>query len=151
MNEIPAKSIMTSVLLVPTLVATIVALSGCTPAPAPASTPTGQTYQALADVGQTVYSNTCAVCHGNDGKPANKYTVLLWGPGSTIGTYYGITLFTNAQEMLDYMSKTMPLAASGSLSDQQYSALLAYILTQAGIVSPSTVFDESKLSSISIP
>ena len=133
------------------LIATMIALPACTSVSTPAPTPTGQTFQTLADAGRPVYVSSCAVCHGNNGQPANKYTVLLWGKGSTLGTYHGIVLFTDAQEMLDYMSKTMPLAASGSLSNQQYLELLAYILVQANIVSPSTVFDESKLSSISIP
>ena len=131
--------------------ATAIYLPACALAPAPASTPAGQTFKQLANAGQTIYLDACAVCHGNNGQPADKYTVLLWGKGATLGTYYGITLFTDAQEMLDYMSKTMPLAASGSLSKQQYIDLLAYILVQADIVSPSTIFDESKLNSISIP
>jgi mono/diheme cytochrome c family protein len=151
MKKIPAKLSMASVLLGLILIATVVALSACTSAPTPAPTPTGHTFQMLADAGQPVYVSSCAVCHGNNGQPANKYTVLLWGTGSTLGTYHGITLFTDAQGMLNYMSKNMPLAASGSLSNQQYIDLLAYILVQASIVSPSTAFDESKLSSISIP
>lgn len=115
------------------------------------TTPTGDTFQTLASVGEPVYLNKCAICHGNNGQPINKYIVLLWGPGSTLGNYHGIILFTDAQEMLNYMSKNMPLAASGSLTSQQYIDLTAYILIQNNKVSPSTVFDESKLSSIKIP
>lgn len=124
-----------------------------TPAPTPAHTnkPTGRTFQSLASAAESVYLNKCALCHGNNGQPVNKYTVLLWGPGSTLGNYHGIILFGDAQEMLNYMSKNMPLAAPGSLTGQQYIDLMAYILVQGEKVSPSTVFDQSKLSSIKIP
>ena len=133
------------------LAAILMVLPACDSAQTADSTPTGQTFKTLADAGQKVYADQCAVCHGNNGQPANKFTVLLWGPGSTLGTYDGITLFTNAQEMLDYLSKSMPLNASGSLSSLQYGDVMAYILVQANTVSPSTVFDKSKLTFISIP
>ena len=82
----------------------------------------------------------------------HKYVRSQYGAaGSTLGTYNGVTLFTDAQGMLNYISKSMPLTAPGSLTSQQYTELLAYILLQGNIVSPSTVFDRSKLSSISIP
>jgi hypothetical protein len=75
----------------------------------------------------------------------------MWGTGSTLGTYNGQTLFTDAQGMLNFMSTKMPLTAPGSLTSQQYNDLLAFILLKANIVSPSTVFDQSQLSGISIP
>ena len=134
-----------------TLVAIMIALPACKSAPAPASTPTGQMFQTLADAGHTVYTDKCAVCHGNNGQPSNKFTVLLWGTGATLGNYHGIPLFSDAQEMLTYMSKTMPLNASGNLTELQYVNVLAYILVQADMVSPSTVFDERTLSSIPVP
>ena len=140
------KSIMASVLVL-ALIITVISVSACK---SPASTP-AETFQTLANDGQVVYSNTCAVCHGNNGQPANKYTVLLWSTGSTLGTYDGITLFTDARGMLDYMSRSMPLEAPGSLTNHQYIELLAYILIKANKVSPSTVFDENKLINMSIP
>ena len=65
--------------------------------------------------------------------------------------YNGLTLFTDAQGMLTYISETMPLTAPGSLTGRQYDEVLAYILTKAGKVSPSTVFDANNLGSISVP
>jgi hypothetical protein len=75
----------------------------------------------------------------------------MWGTGATIGSYNGVTLFTNAQGMLNYMSASMPLTAPGSLNSQQYTELLAYILLQNNKVTASTIYDSSQLSGIAIP
>ena len=130
------------------MVLIVIALPACGSS---ASAPAGQTFKTLADAGAQVYSDACGVCHGNNGQPADKYTVLLWSEGSTLGSYHGITFFTDARGMLDYMTKEMPLQTPGSLTNRQYTELLAYILVQADIVSPSTAFDANNLSSISIP
>lgn len=160
MNEIPAKSRIASVLLAITLIVTVVILPACTsatsPIPTPAPTTTAPTatpvatYQTLADAGKPVYSSTCAVCHGANGEGTDVCTVVIWGSGSGLGTFNGVTLFSNAREMLRFTS-TMPITAPGSLISEQYIELLAYILIQNKIVTPSTIFDESKLGSISIP
>ena len=78
-------------------------------------------------------------------------SVVMWGTGTNLGSYNGVTLFTDAAGMLSYMSSAMPLTAPESLSSQQYIELLAYILIQANKVTPSTIFDQSALSSIAIP
>ena len=77
--------------------------------------------------------------------------VTIWGTGSELGSYNGVTLFTDAQGMLSYISAKMPLSSPGSLTRQQYEELLAFILLKGNLVSSSTVFDASKLGSISIP
>jgi mono/diheme cytochrome c family protein len=109
------------------------------------------TFQTLATAGQTLYSGTCATCHGKNGEGSQACPVTIWGTDATLGTYNGLTLFTDAQGMLDYVSKRMPLTAPGTLTHQQAVSAVAYILVQAHIVSSSTVFDESKLGGISIP
>ena len=135
--------------------------AACAPAPSPTpppttaptpppSTPTAITFQTLASAGQPIFSNTCAVCHGNNGQGTNACPVVMWGSGSTLGTFNGATLFTDAGGMLTFMSTKMPLNAPGSLTHQQYTDLLAYILMQGNRVSPSTPFSESTLSSIPI-
>ena len=94
-----------------------------------------------------VHPDKCIGC----GMCTDVCPVVMWGSGSNLGSYNGATLFSDAQGMLTYMTQKMPLTAPGSLTSQQYNELLAYILTQANIVSPSTTFDANNLSSISIP
>ena len=119
---------------------------------APTTTTTsGTTFQTLASAGEATYTSTCVVCHGTNGEGTDICPVVIWGQGSSLGSYNGVSLFTDAQGMLNYISKSMPLTAPGSLTSQQYNELLAYILTKGNLVSGSTVFDVSHLSSISIP
>lgn len=109
------------------------------------STPTAPTYQTLADAGQSTYSSSCSRCHGSGERTS------LWGSGTPLGVYSGDVLFTDAQEMLNFISARMPQSAPGSLSKQQYQELLAFILLKNSLVLPSAVFDANNLSSISIP
>ena len=122
-----------------------------TPTTTPTTSATGQTYGALASLGSPIYSSTCAICHGPNGQGTDICPVVMWGTGSGLGSFNGVTLFTDAAGMLSYMSKSMPLTAPGSLSSQQYIDLLGYILIQANKVTPTTIFDQSALSSIAIP
>lgn len=122
-----------------------------TPSPTTTATASGTTFQTLAKAGEAVYTSTCVVCHGSNGEGTDICPVVIWGQGSGLGSYNGVTLFKDAQGMLHYISQSMPLTAPGSLTSQQYSELLAYILTKGNLVSGSTVFDASHLSSISIP
>jgi mono/diheme cytochrome c family protein len=115
------------------------------------TTPTGATFQSLSTDGGSIFSSTCAVCHGPNGQGTNVCPVIMWGTGSTLGSYNGQTLFSDGATMLSWMSSSMPLTAPGSLTSQQYTDLLAYILLQDGKVSGSTVYNQSQLGSIKIP
>lgn len=121
-----------------------------TTAPA-TTTPAGQTYQTLANAAGTTFNNKCVVCHGADGAGTDVCPVVLWGSQATLGSYNSVPIFKNGEEMLNYISTKMPLSAPGSLTKQQYEELLAFILLKDNKVTPTTVYDASKLSSISIP
>lgn len=109
------------------------------------------TYGTLAAAGQATYTQLCSSCHGPNGGGTDICPVVMWGQGATLGTFNGVTLFTDAQGLYNYMSKSMPLTAPGSLTQAQYDGLLAFILTQAGKVSGTATFDTSTLASIAIP
>jgi alcohol dehydrogenase (cytochrome c) len=94
----------------------------------PAS-PTGQAAYAASQAvaGQEVYRVACASCH----LPTLRGTFEapeLAGPN-----------FRNAwgnrpvSELLDYSRRTMPLQAPGSLTDEQYAAVTAYMLRENGV------------------
>lgn len=122
-----------------------------TTTPAASTTASGPTFQTLATAGQAVYASTCQICHGQNGAGSQVCPVVIWGSGSQLGTYNGVSVFTDAAGMLNYISKRMPLTAPGSLTGQQYNELLAYILLKGNKVSPTTVFNANNLGSISIP
>lgn len=81
--------------------------------------------------GEPIYSETCAVCHGDFGEGAGRWPVLAGGqdsllkdrPVKTIGSYwpYLSTVF-------DYVRRAMPFGDARSLSDDDVYALTAYLM-----------------------
>lgn len=107
--------------------------------------------------GRTVYQQSCASCHGekleggigdrlvggrgmlvnNDPKKAPVKTVESYWP-------YATTLF-------DYIKRSMPFNAPGSLTDDQVYAVSAYILSQAKIVPEDATLDAKSLAAVKMP
>jgi mono/diheme cytochrome c family protein len=100
------------------------------------------TYESLAAQGKTVYTTSCASCHGNNGQGANA--PALWGSGANLAKY------NTAQGLLSFISATMPKTAPGSLSHQQYLNVLCNILVQGNQVTGSNAFNENQLGSITL-
>ena len=88
------------------------------------------TWGTRAEAGAQRYSENCLSCH-----ELNRLKEEVPELG-------------DAQGLLDFISSAMPLNAPGSLSDQSYSNILAYILVETGFVEPNNTFDESNLASI---
>lgn len=101
----------------------IAALAGAaSPPPAPSYT------AAQADQGETAFENDCAQCHGAN---LEGYSgPALTGPQFTAA--YG-----SLNALLGFISGSMPLDAPGSLSHQDYVAIVAFILNKNG-VAPGT-------------
>src|SRR3954462_5864054 len=108
--------------------------------------------------GQKVYVDSCAVCHGDklQGIPTagiggdkligGRGTLTSEAPVRTVESYwpYATTLF-------DYVKRSMPFTAPGSLSDDQVYAVCAYILSQAKIVPESSTLDARSLAAVKMP
>jgi len=81
--------------------------------------------------GEPIFTEQCAVCHGDFGEGAGRWPVLAGGqdtltrerPEKTIGSYwpYLSTVF-------DYVRRAMPFGNARSLSDDDVYALTAYLL-----------------------
>ena len=107
--------------------------------------------------GKAIYEQQCVACHGDklQGGAGDK---LIGGRGTlvnndpkkppvkTVESYwpYATTLF-------DYIYRAMPLNAPGSLTYDQVYAVSAYILSQAKIVPPDAVIDNTNLAKVSMP
>ncbi|WP_238381892.1 c-type cytochrome [Mucilaginibacter pedocola] len=106
-----------------------------------------------ADSGRVIYVAKCAACHGADGKeikgvklPGPPLVTSAKGKSKTIGNYwpYATTLF-------DYVKRTMPYNAPGSLSNDEVYALSAYLLSANKFISENTVMNARSLPKVVMP
>jgi len=108
--------------------------------------------------GAVVFAGACASCHGanGEGKPP-AYPQLIGGPKNvdfstdfkiprTIGNYwpYATTLY-------DYIRRSMPLTAPGTLTADQTYAVTAFLLNREGIFPANTRLDSRTLAAIKMP
>jgi mono/diheme cytochrome c family protein len=110
------------------------ALLGAVPLVASAQTAKPALYTAeQATAGATVYSQSCAACHGTqlEGVAAPALKGSIFGD---MATAQGLT----AQSLLDVIANTMPQSEPGSLKPEDYNAVTAYILQQNGYPAGTT-------------
>jgi cytochrome c len=112
--------------------------------------------------GKRVYETACAACHGTDLKgvaglpdmPSGAALRLIGGRGTftsrnpvvTVESYwpYATTLF-------DYIRRSMPFSAPGSLSNDEVYAVTAYILAEGNIIDKTTVIEAETLPKVQMP
>lgn len=81
--------------------------------------------------GEEVYTENCAMCHGDFGEAVDRWPVLAGGQGTldsddpvkTIGSYWPYL-----STVWDYVHRAMPFGNAQSLSDDEVYAITAYIL-----------------------
>ncbi|WP_428644293.1 c-type cytochrome [Roseibium sp.] len=81
--------------------------------------------------GEVLFSENCAVCHGDFGEGVGRWPVLAGGhdtladerPEKTIGSYWPYL-----STVYDYVRRAMPYGNARSLSDDDVYALTAYLL-----------------------
>ena len=90
------------------------------------------------ELGQKTYGEHCASCHGASGTGGKAPPVvglskgaLPLNPPST--SKYRKTQFKTVADIADFVTKSMPPTAPGSLSADQYWAILAFDLKANGI------------------
>jgi S-disulfanyl-L-cysteine oxidoreductase SoxD len=101
--------------------------------------------------GRILYAVKCASCHGRTGVEG-PYNRLVTAKGDTtskektIGNYwpYATTVF-------DYIRRTMPFSAPGSLTDEEVYSLTAFLLYANGIIDSTTVLNAETLPKVSMP
>ncbi len=103
--------------------------------------------------GADLYQSKCLVCHGagglgGSGEPlagAEMSLTSKW-PQKTIGT-----LWPYATTLFDFIRRSMPMTAPGSLSNDETYALTAYLLYLNGIVADDVVLDKKTLAQVKMP
>ena len=96
---------------------------------------------AQAGLGASVYTQRCSVCHGPNlqGESGTPLT------GPTFSQAYGAG---TAAQLYDFISRQMPLDAPGSLSQQQYLDVTAYILSRNGLPAGDAPVSMGSLSQV---
>lgn len=105
--------------------------------------------------GKTIYAAKCGSCHAADGKeivgvklpgPPLVSDTAAKGKPKTIGNYwpYATTLF-------DYMRRTMPYNAPGSLTDEEVYSLTAYLLNANQIIKANVTINAQTLPKVVMP
>jgi cytochrome c len=106
-----------------------------------------------AVLGQAIYAERCASCHGEKGEDP-KYNVLVGGRGTlntdkplrTVGSFwqYATTLWS-------YIRRAQPVDDPGSLTPDQAYAVTAYLLHLNGIIDEQDVMDAKTLPLVKMP
>ena len=115
-----------------------------------------------ATAGAALYQAKCASCHGANGEglPGNPPGPALIGRepregfpfGSdpklvrTVGNYW-----PEATTLFDYIKRTMPLTAAGSLSDDEVYSLTAHLLVANEILPAGATLDSASLMAVKMP
>jgi DMSO/TMAO reductase YedYZ molybdopterin-dependent catalytic subunit/mono/diheme cytochrome c family protein len=141
---VPHPVIVTNTLPTPTPVPTVqptAAVAAGTPVAAVGGSGSGQTAAVLAAAGKTVYQR-CVACHGPEGQGMTG--PALWGTKENLKKY------GDAGSMYSFIHRTMPFDAPGSLTDDQYMQVTAYLLLQNQFVQPNTQLSQSSLKDIAL-
>ena len=103
--------------------------------------------------GERIYQRQCQNCHGVEGRGGSAdelagamHTLTDNPPDKTIGTYwpYATTVF-------DFIRRSMPLNAPGSLSNDELYAVTAYLLYLNGIIGQKDPMNARTLPKVKMP
>lgn len=127
------------------------AAEGATP---PASATGGFAEQ--AKTGAELYGKYCASCHGAHGNDGKAPPVVGLAQGALpldppAGAKFRKSQFKTVGDVADFVTKTMPPKAPGSLSADDYYAILAFDLQANGIDLGDKKLDGALASSLEIP
>lgn len=121
--------------------------------------------QGTARVGETLYQNRCAMCHGNSGKegPASRLRgsdgFFSWSDPLRvlrIDKYPLQVLSVGAQwpyatSIFDYIRRAMPHYAPKSMRDDEVYAVTAYVLYLNDLVDKKQIINAETLPKVEMP
>lgn len=115
--------------------------------------------QGTAAVGAGLFAQKCAFCHGPHGEGLGPYPQLIGRtPGAgfvfasdvkapkTIGNYWPY-----ATTVYDYVHRAMPFNAPGSLTPDETYSVVAYLLSENGVIAPTAIMDAKSLPAVRMP
>jgi cytochrome c len=104
--------------------------------------------------GEGIYTQQCAMCHGDFGEGIGRWPVLAGGKGTltrarpvkTVGSYWPYL-----STVWDYVNRAMPFGNAQSLSGDEVYALTAYIMYLNDLVDDEFVLDRQSFAEVKMP
>jgi cytochrome c len=115
--------------------------------------PTAKAGSGTAKLGAAIYSQKCALCHGENGvNPRPGYSPMV-GPSKfdRIDTMKTVPYYKYATTLYDVMRRSMPYPIPKTLTSDELYALSAYILFLNKIVGEDEVMDANSLPRVKMP
>lgn len=105
-------------------------------------------------VGEEVFAEKCAVCHGDFAEGVDNWPKLAGGHGTldhedplkTVGSYWPYLSTT-----WDYVNRSMPFGAAQTLEPDEVYAIVAYILYSNDLVEDDFVLSNETFASVTLP
>ena len=106
-----------------------------------------------AKQGAAIYSQKCALCHGENGVNPRPGYIPLVGPSKfdRIDTMKSVPYYKYATTLFDVMRRSMPYPIPKTLTNDELYALSAYILSLNKIVGEDEVMDANSLPRVKMP
>jgi S-disulfanyl-L-cysteine oxidoreductase SoxD len=125
------------------------------PAAAAANTTVPATFEEQVALGGELYGQKCAECHGASGEGAKAPRVVGLKEGALpldppADRQHRKQQFKTVGDVAQFVVSTMPPDAPGSLTEEQYLAILAFDLKANGITLPNKL-DLATANSLEIP
>ena len=103
--------------------------------------------------GAAIYSQKCAICHGENGvNPAANILPLVAPPKfDRIDALKTVTYYKYATTLFDVVRRSMPYQMPKTLTNDELYALSAYILSLNKIIGENDVMDAKTLPQVKMP
>ena len=110
--------------------------------------------------GASLFAAQCASCHGAKGEGISPNPPLIGRDSAAEGFPFGSdpklvktigNYWPHATTLFDYVKRAMPLAAPGSLRDEEVYALTAFLLAENGIIARDASLDAAALRAVRMP
>ena len=107
-----------------------------------------------AALGEEIYAERCAACHGDFGEGNERSPVLAGGQGTldshdpvkTVGSYWPY-----ASTIYDYVYRAMPFGEAQSLSHDETYSVVAYLLFMNDVIEEDLQLSNANIGSIKMP
>ena len=120
------------------------------------STAAPSTFSEQVAMGQNLYVEHCASCHGSSGNDGKAPKVVGLKEGALpldppASSKFRKQQFKTVADVADFVVKAMPPNKAGSLTEEQYWAILAFDLEANGIDLGDKKLDPTLASTLTIP